>query len=83
MSEPDFTPEQIEAGRILFARPVSFMLSVVKMASLPPPDRPEVCFAGRSNVGKSSLINALTPCRTRAFATGIFANRQSTRSQGK
>jgi GTP-binding protein len=36
------------------------MLSVVKLNALPPPDMPEVCFAGRSNVGKSSLINALT-----------------------
>ena len=55
-----YTPEQIEAGRLLFARDVTFMLSVVKLASLPAPDMPEVCFAGRSNVGKSSLINALT-----------------------
>jgi len=36
------------------------MLSVVKLATLPAPNMPEVCFAGRSNVGKSSLINALT-----------------------
>ena len=36
------------------------MLSVVNLDSLPPADRPEICFAGRSNVGKSSLINALT-----------------------
>ena len=55
-----YTPAQIEAGRLLFARDVTFMLSVVKLASLPAPDMPEVCFAGRSNVGKSSLINALT-----------------------
>ena len=55
-----YTPEQIEAGRLLFARDVTFMLSVVKLATLPAPDMPEVCFAGRSNVGKSSLINALT-----------------------
>jgi len=48
------------AGRLLFARDVTFMLSVVKLSALPPPDMPEVCFAGRSNVGKSSLINALT-----------------------
>jgi len=52
--------DRIEAGRLLFARPVTFMLSVVAMDKLPPPDLPEVCFAGRSNVGKSSLINALT-----------------------
>ncbi len=57
---PDYTPAQIEAGRILFSRPVHFMLSVVKLSTLPAPDLPEVCFAGRSNVGKSSLINALT-----------------------
>ncbi len=52
--------ELLEAGRILFARDVQFMLSVVSFDKLPSPDRPEVCFAGRSNVGKSSLINALT-----------------------
>lgn len=57
---PKFTAEQIEDGRLLFAREVLFMLSVVKLDTLPPPDRPEICFAGRSNVGKSSLINALT-----------------------
>lgn len=57
---PDFTDEQIEDGRLLFAREVLFMLSVVNLDSLPPADRPEICFAGRSNVGKSSLINALT-----------------------
>lgn len=58
--ERAYTPAQIEAGRLLFARDVTFMLSVVKLATLPAPDMPEVCFAGRSNVGKSSLINALT-----------------------
>lgn len=52
--------ELIEQGRLLFAGPVEFMLSVVSMQTLPAPDLPEVCFAGRSNVGKSSLINALT-----------------------
>ncbi len=56
----DYSPSQIEAGRILFSRAVHFMLSVVKLSTLPAPDLPEVCFAGRSNVGKSSLINALT-----------------------
>lgn len=58
--EPDYTREQIEAGRLLFARPVTFMLSVVSMDKLPAAVLPEICFAGRSNVGKSSLINALT-----------------------
>lgn len=50
----------LEDGRMLFARPAEFMLSVVALKSLPDPDLPEICFAGRSNVGKSSLINALT-----------------------
>lgn len=49
-----------EAGRLLFAGPVDFVKGVVAMNGLPPADRLEVCFAGRSNVGKSSLINALT-----------------------
>ena len=53
-------PERLETGRILFARPVEFMLSVVSFDKLPAPTLPEICFAGRSNVGKSSLINALT-----------------------
>ena len=50
----------IEAGRLLFARPWVFRLGVVKLDTLPPADRVEVAFAGRSNVGKSSLLNALT-----------------------
>jgi GTP-binding protein len=54
------TPEAEEAGRKLFAGPVDFVKGVVAMDGLPPADRLEVCFAGRSNVGKSSLINALT-----------------------
>ena len=49
-----------EAGRLLFAGPVDFVKGVVAMEGLPEGDRPEICFAGRSNVGKSSLINALT-----------------------
>jgi len=54
------TPEDLEAGRKLFAGPVDFVKGVVAMPGLPSPDRLEICFAGRSNVGKSSLINALT-----------------------
>lgn len=49
-----------EAARKLFAGEVDFLKGVVAMSGLPPDDRAEVCFAGRSNVGKSSLINALT-----------------------
>lgn len=56
----DLTKREIEAGRLLFARDVTFMLSAVSLDTLPPARLPEICFAGRSNVGKSSLINALT-----------------------
>ncbi|MCH2165389.1 MAG: ribosome biogenesis GTP-binding protein YihA/YsxC [Marinovum sp.] len=49
-----------ERGRKLFSGNTEFLKGVVAMAGLPPDDRIEVCFAGRSNVGKSSLINALT-----------------------
>ena len=52
--------DQMEAGRLLFARPFGFVKGCVRIADLPPPDRLEIAFAGRSNVGKSSLINALT-----------------------
>jgi GTP-binding protein len=50
----------LEAGRRLFARPCEFVAGVADLARLPPAGLPEVAFAGRSNVGKSSLINALT-----------------------
>lgn len=51
---------RIERGRLLFAKRAEFMLGVVALQHLPPPDMVEVSFAGRSNVGKSSLLNALT-----------------------
>jgi GTP-binding protein len=52
--------QRIEAGRLLFAGAIAFERGVVGMEHLPDADLPEVAFAGRSNVGKSSLINALT-----------------------
>jgi GTP-binding protein len=55
-----FTDEEIELGRKLFASECDFMRGVVSMEGLPPADLPEIAFAGRSNVGKSSLLNALT-----------------------
>lgn len=55
-----FSDDQIEAGRLLFARPFTFIKGAVRIDDLPPADRLEIAFAGRSNVGKSSLINALT-----------------------
>jgi len=57
---PEISKAKREEGRLLFARDVDFMKSAVSLETLPSPDLPEVCFAGRSNVGKSSLINALT-----------------------
>ena len=52
--------EKKELGRLLFSKETSFVKGVVDMPGLPNPDKIEVCFSGRSNVGKSSLINALT-----------------------
>jgi len=54
-----FDAEALEQGRRLFARPAEFVLGVVDYAQLPEPALPEVAVAGRSNVGKSSLLNAL------------------------
>lgn len=56
---PDETAGLIEAGRLLFARDITFLRGVAALDQLPDYALPEIAFAGRSNVGKSSLINAL------------------------
>ena len=55
---PDTAAE--EAGRLLFAGPCRFVAGAVDETAIPPDTVPEIAFAGRSNVGKSSLLNALT-----------------------
>ena len=82
----DLDPEAIEAGRRLFAREARFLAAAAEAAALPPDGLPEIAFAGRSNVGKSSLINALcgrhmlartshTPGRTRTLNFFTLAGR--------
>ena len=56
----EWTAEELERGRLLFSGPVSFVMGVAKLEQLPGSGSPEIAFAGRSNAGKSSLINALT-----------------------
>jgi len=59
-------PDLAEAARKLFSGPVEFLKSAPGLKFLPDPDYPEIAFAGRSNVGKSSLLNALTSRRSLA-----------------
>ncbi len=54
-----FSQDELSLAEAQFKRPCSFVLSVAQLQQLPETDRDEVAFAGRSNVGKSSLINAL------------------------
>ena len=60
------TADELEAGRKLFALPCEFIWGATSIEGLPPIGAPEIAFAGRSNVGKSSLLNALTNRRTLA-----------------
>ncbi|EHI48568.1 ribosome biogenesis GTP-binding protein YsxC/EngB [SAR116 cluster alpha proteobacterium HIMB100] len=86
-AEPfQFDGQEIEAGRLLFAGQCDFIAAAQNLPALPPISLPEIAFAGRSNVGKSSLVNALTgrttlartsqtPGRTRQLVFFSLANR--------
>ena len=83
---PRLDAGDLETGRLLFAGICDFVAAANNMKALPPVSLPEICFAGRSNVGKSSLVNALTgrrmlartsqtPGRTRQLIFFALANR--------
>ena len=58
--QTSYSDDELECGRLLFAKECNFLLGIDKLVQLPESSLPEIAFAGRSNVGKSSLINALT-----------------------
>ena len=64
-----FNSDQLLAGRRLFSAPSTFIMGVAALNQLPPVKGVEIAFAGRSNVGKSSLINALTEVKELARAS--------------
>jgi GTP-binding protein len=74
MSETIAAPDWAEAGRTLFAAQCEFVFAAAHSDGLPPIGAPEIAFAGRSNVGKSSLINALT---------GRFSLARTSRTPGR
>ncbi len=69
LPEAERLAAELEAGRKLFAAECRFFFAAQRLDQLPPPDLPETAFAGRSNVGKSSLVNALTGRKTLARAS--------------